>query len=183
MAKGSRTRMSRAEQMERFLEAAQALACDPSEDLFGEIVRAIALARPGPPPTAAAAKSTRHARPRRVTVKGAKPVKGAKRTRTNAESTNGAELKGATARDTTTKGVTIKNATTQARRNTKESAKPRADEPSTKTRAAKGPNAARKQAAAKPAGINAGVAPEKAKTPKTRRAPAKRKRSRSDLRK
>ena len=103
VAKGSRTRMSRAEQMERFLETAQALGCDPSEDLFGEIVRAIALARPEPPPTAPAAQSTKHARPRRVSAEGARPVKDAKSTKRNAERTNHAGLKGATARHTTTK--------------------------------------------------------------------------------
>ncbi len=130
--------MSRAEQMERFLETAQALGCDPSEDLFGEIVRAIALARPGPPPTAPAAESTKHARPRRVSAEGARPVKDAKSTKRNAESTNDAGPRGATARHTTTRGVTIKSATTEARRNPKGSAKSKADETSTKIRAAKG---------------------------------------------
>jgi hypothetical protein len=178
VAKGSRTRMSRAEQMERFLETAQALGCDPSEDLFGEIVRAIALARPGPPPTAPAAESTKQARPRRVSAEGARPVKDAKSTKRNAESTNDAGPRGATARHTTTRSVTIKSATTEARRNPKGSAKSKADETSTKIRAAKGSKATRKQSAAKPARVA-----EKVKAPTTGRARTARPRSRSHLRK
>jgi hypothetical protein len=159
--------MSRAEQMARFLEAAQALGCDPSEDLFGEIVRAIALARPGPPTTAPAAEPAKHARPRRVSAESARPVKAAKSTKRNAEGTIDAALKGVTARPTTTKSLTIKNATAEARRNPKGSAKPKADETSTHIRASKGPKAATKQSAAKPAGINAGVTSKQGRTPTT----------------
>jgi hypothetical protein len=141
--------MSRAEQMERFLEAAQALGCDSSEDFFGEIVRAIALARPGPPPTAPAAESAKHARPRRVSAESARRIKGAKSTKRNAEGTNDAALKGATLQPPTTKSLTIKNGTAEARRNPKGSANPKADQTFTDFRAAKGPKAATKQSAAK----------------------------------
>jgi hypothetical protein len=91
----------------------------------------------------------------------------AKSTKRNAEGTNDAALKGATARPTTTKSLTIKNATAEARRNPKGSANPKADETSPDIRAAKSPKAATKQSAAKPAGIDAGRASEQARTPTT----------------
>jgi hypothetical protein len=96
VAKSSRTRVSRAEQMARFLETAQALGCDPSEELFGEIVRAIASARPGPPPTVNAPEPTQRAR--RTVADGPRGGKGAQVTEGNAAATNSAGRKGATPR-------------------------------------------------------------------------------------